>query len=70
MLRLNYNRNLSNGFAFALGGYYRYPFYITYSIITQIGRENKFSADIFALANSPLRTTEKSPAVVLYHLIT
>ena len=26
-------------------------------IIAQIGRENKFSAEIFVLANSPLRIT-------------
>ena len=35
-------------------------------IITQIGRENKFSAEIFVPANSPLGTTEKMLASFLF----
>ena len=38
-------------------------------IITQIGREDKFSADIFVPVNSPLMTTEKSSQRFLFLLI-
>ena len=38
-------------------------------IITQIGRENKFSADVFVPAISPLRTTEKKVSVLFSCLI-
>ena len=39
------------------------------SIIPQIGRENKFSAEIFVLANSPLRITEKMNMSFQYDLL-
>ncbi len=38
------------------------------STITQIGRENKFSAEIFMPANSPLRMQRESSAVFSLYL--
>ena len=54
-----YNQNFSSAIFFSAAIPFLYPFSITHSIITQIGRENNSSADIFVPANSPLRTTEK-----------
>jgi hypothetical protein len=43
-------------------------FFITHIIITQIGRENDPSADIFVLAFSHLKTTEKLRSLFIIFL--